>query len=61
MPEVLSVNYEFSDEAIAAMRERAKEVTALWLLEWYGDNCPDFCEKCVRCRRWKLFRDLFAE
>lgn len=61
MAEILSVKYQLGDAAIAAMKELAKEATAAWLLEHFGDNCPDFADGCPVCQRWKLFRDLFAE
>jgi hypothetical protein len=30
------------------------------LLEFFGERCPDFCDACVCCRRWKALDDLLA-
>ena len=52
---------KLGDTSVETLKEIAKEAAAVWILEHFGDNCPDFADGCPRCERWKLFRDLFAE
>lgn len=48
-------------ELCQSFGESLRKSVSRWLVEYYGERCPDHSDGCPCCQKWKAFESLFED
>lgn len=56
---IVTVTYDKSLQYLDSQRAALEAQVAEWLLDTFGEPCPEQSENCEVCQRWRAFARLF--
>lgn len=60
MRDLIGSDMDFTRE-VEQVRDEAKDIVEAWLTMDFGEKCPEYCETCECCARWRLAERLFSD
>lgn len=54
-------NIEYSDSYLEQVTSERRDSIRLWLEDYFGERCEEFCEDCIVCQKWAAFDVIFGD